>query len=107
MSEELKNEEPVTQEEMKTVVNYLQWKFSKQFETPPPKSIPKREHLFAFFNFYDDTLRDSTNNFEKIICVNQKKNIMNMANHIHKISEKDFIELYILWSQCKSFPAWD
>ena len=53
-------------EECKKVLSFLQWKFERKFDKPSSPSVkPKKEHFFAFYNFYDECLRSSENNFEK------------------------------------------
>jgi len=106
--EEKKTDKPsVSEEDFKNVVAHMQWKFEQKFPAPPKGSVPKKEHLFAFYQFYDEEFKNTDNELERIICLNQKKNIMNMANYIHKLFQEDFINLYVKWYENKVYPPWN
>jgi len=95
-------------EECKKVLSKLQWKFERNFSKPSSPNVkPKKEHFFAFYNFYDDCLNMSENNFERKVCANQKENIQKMLIHLYNCDiSKDSSE-YDQWLENKVFPEWE
>lgn len=95
-------------EECKKVLSFLQWKFERKFDKPSSPSVkPKKEHFFAFYNFYDECLRSSENNFEKKVCTNQKENIQKMLIHLYNCDIARFPDEYDAWCENKVFPSWE
>jgi len=95
-------------EECKRVLSLFQWKFERKFEKPPiPNLKPKKEHFFAFYNFYDDCYKLSENNFEKKVCLNQKENIQKMLLHLYGYNMLLDPTEYDRWTENKVFPEWD
>lgn len=103
----MENEIKIDHDDLKRAMSYLQWRFETKFDKPPKNSAPKREHLYAFYNFYDEVLSNTDNDLEKLICVNQKKNIVNLANYIHKLKENEFKVEYNKWLDNKLYPEWN
>jgi len=101
-------EQKIDYDNFKRTMNYLQWRFEQKFDKPPSKqTVPKKEHLCAFYNFYDEVFTNTDNHLEKYICINQKKNIVNLFMCIYKLKEHEFLEFYKEWCENKSFPKWD
>ena len=89
-----------------TMVN-LQIKFEKRFDKPPVGVTPKKEHFFAFYNFYQDCIdSDNVNVQEQLVCKNQQNNIKNITRKIYNMVEDDFNNEYENWCKDKTFPSW-
>jgi len=93
--------------EFKSFMANLQAKFEKKFERPPVGLTPKKEHFYAFYDFYDTEMNQSPIIEEKIVCSNQKNNIKNITRKIYSVTDDEFLDGYNAWCKCKVYPSWN
>jgi hypothetical protein len=90
--------------EFKTLMVRLQNEFDKKFPKPAPGTKPKKEHFYAFYDFYKTFPTEMME--EKIVCSNQMNNIKSITIKIYNISDNDFTSEYETWCENKTFPEY-